>query len=472
MTWLRAIAPAAILFLTSLGCPAQTIGLWDAPLPREMLTADTSKLAAALTEAGYEVTLLDTDQLLDPGVLSPDRMPLVLCPTLGAYPHGSLGVLADYLRAGGAFVSLGGVPFDLRVTKADGEWQAVVLPESAPDQIVEVAGFDDGLPDSLERQGGEGEGFSFETLPHEDGDGSFLRASVEDLQQFEYVRVDLRDTGDDGYSILRFRARGDENSPLLGVEMNETDESRWKMVVPLSSEWRDYTIYIPHMLSYATQERGDEGDYLRPSKLLRVGLGFTKGMGGGGPHRLDIDDVQRWHFGTSDPELVSRSTQVINATIAAYSAKQIKAPTDDEALAKLFIHAERFTDVDLRGVEVAATCDGWFIDYPWTDGPAYKNVVMSRNRTARVVPLLQDDAGRLAGAIALHSGGDLAGATLAWLSVDATNLLQRPLLKSAMLSALDLLLRRPHIVSLEPSFGVQDGEPWMAITATVVGPAP
>ncbi len=470
MTWLRGLGPAAILLVTSLACPAQTIGLWDAPLPREMLAADTSELAAALTDAGYEVTLLDTDQLLDPAALSPDALPLILCPTLGAYPHGGLGPLADYLHGGGSFMSLGGAPFDMRVTKADGEWQAVSLPEAAPDEIVEVADFDHGLPDTVSRMGGEGDGFGFETLPHEEGGGSFLRASVEDLQQYEYVRIDLRDTGDDDYSILRFRARADANSPVLGIEMNETDESRWKMVLPLSTEWRDYTIYIPHMLSYATEGRGEVGDYLRPSKLLRVGLGFAKGMVGDGPHTLDIDDVQRWRFNTSDPELLSRSTQVISATIDAYSAKQIKTPLGDEALAKLFTHAERFTDVDLRGNNGSTVCDGWFIDYPWTDGPAYKNVVMSRNRTARVLPLLQDDAGRLAGAITIHSGGELAGGTLAWLATDATDLLERPMLKDAMLDTLDLLLRRPRIVSLEPSFEVEDGKPAMTLTAMVRAP--
>ncbi len=438
---------------------AQTIGVWDAPVPGELLAANSDALTALLTAEGYEVRKLSTDELLDATTLSPAELHMVLIPTIGVYPPEGVPVLREYLQAGGTMVSMGGVPFDRRLQKSDGQWQALMLPDDPTDEVRAIADFEAGIPEGLLTvQGGEGEDFGFEVVDHEGEAGKYLRASVSELGQYEYVRINLADTGDDSFSILHFRARGDENSATLGMEMNESDESRWKMVLPLSTEWRDYTIFIPHMLSYATEDRGDEGDQLHPSKLLRVSLGFTKGMVGGGAHRIDLDDVQRWRFASSKPEAISWSTRMIAATVDAYG-DLVKTPGESDPLATLFADA------------VEAADGGWSVTVSDLSPPLEKDGSLGRRRVGRVRGLSVEDGNAIPGMVANFHDGDLAGASLAAITLNETELLDQPLPQKTLLETLSYLLRCPRIVALEPSFGVEDGKPEMTLTATVAGPA-
>ncbi len=478
---LCAAALAALLAATA--C-AQQVLVWDPPTDRSTLAADPAAVVALLSRSGRQASTITTEQLIDPAALTPERADLLVVPTRGVYPAEGIEPLQDYLAAGGAVLSLGGVPFSRTLARAQGRWEIAQIPTEPPGEVQVIADFEAGVPEGLSRNSGEGDEIAWE-IESEDG-GGVLRARVEDLTSWQYVVFPVPASDDASLTVLRFRARADANTPLLGIEANEADGSRWKYVVPLATQWRDYRIFIPHFISYATEERGGEGDFLHTERLARIAFGFPRGMVGEGPHTLWLDDIERWQFAPPDAGAVPRDQAAIAAVERAYGSNQLKLPGEQmPPLLRMFAQARRF-----EGARLTATGDagilqagqvlpgewaGWSPDVPWTGGPAYGSVAMARERTARIVPVLEAsaDGGAVgpAALVALVHGGDLLRGSIGCLCLDSEDVLTEPMLTEAVVTMADYLTRRPRIISLEPSFALEDGRAVMTLTAQVSAPA-
>lgn len=480
---MRRVLPVAIAVLVlSLPACAQRVLVWSPPAAPQMLATSPDAAVALLAAEGYTASTVTTDELVAPGALTPEIAMLVV-PSRGAYPAEGIATLEGYLSAGGAVLTFGGVPFSRTLTRAGGGWEIAEVPEIAPEQVRVLADFEDGLPADIGANAGGEQPFAFEVVA--DGEGQVLRAATADLTHWDYAVLPVPAGVDPSFTVLSFRARADANTALLGIEANETDASRWKYVVPLSTDWREYRLFLPHFLSYATEERGGEGDYLHPERLAKIAFGFARGMVGGGEHALWLDDVQLWQFQPPDRDAVPRDSAAIAATVDAYSATQLRVPEAQEApLVRLFADAERFEGAALvasglagmldAGERFAGTYDGWALRVPTGSGPAYNSVAMAKERTARVVPVLeaQTDGATLgpAALVVQAHGGELAGATIGCLALDADDVLAAPQLARAIVAMADYLTRRPRIVSLEPSFAVEDGRAVLRLTAQVAGP--
>ncbi len=464
------VALLLTLALTTAPLCAQTVRVWDAPLSEDALAAQPADVVALLTQAGYDVATITTDELLDPSLLTPDRVDLLVVSTLGSYPAEGNEVLAGYLRAGGRALLLGGLPFSRPLDSGPGGWQQVSIPTEPPGEVRVIADFDAAGPEVV-AQGGEDGHFAVEIVGDEGG--RMLRASLDDLQQWQYVDLPMTDTGDAGFSLLHFRIRGDAATTSIGLEMNEADGSRWKYVIPLTEEWQEHTIFIPHFLSYATEDRGDEGDYLHPERLETLSFGITRGMVGGGPHSFMLDDVERWQFEPPSRDVVPRRREIISATADAYGALVKLPPDQQNPLVALFDDAERFEGEALAAVAESGGVrrqSGWAIEVPTGSGPAYDRVIMSPSRTARVWPLLaRNDGGTVAGIVQAH-GGELAGATIGFLALDGSDLLAVPRLRSMALMMADYMARRPRVVDVEPEFTVVNGRAVMDATVHLAAP--
>ncbi|MBD3292780.1 MAG: hypothetical protein GF393_07625, partial [Armatimonadia bacterium] len=232
-------AVALALLLTATPLCAQTVRVWDAPLSDDMMAADPADVVALFAGADYDAATISTDVLLDPAQMAPDAIDLLVIPAQGSYPADGLDPLADYLRGGGRALAIGGVPFSSPLIAGPNGWEQVSVPAEPPAEVRVIADFEDVTPEVTIR-GGEDEPIEWESVEADGGEA--LRASVEDLQQWQYVEIPVADTGDATLSVLRFRARGDSNTPILGLELTEDYDSRWKHVIPLSEDWREYRI--------------------------------------------------------------------------------------------------------------------------------------------------------------------------------------------------------------------------------------
>jgi len=485
MASLRVLAAAVAALVPAVALHAQVVRVWDAPIADDTPAARPADVAELLDDAGLDAATIATDHLLDPDALAPGDVALLVMPAAGVYPEDAMAALQDYLTAGGAVLTLGGAPFSRPLARSAGGWLAASVPDEPPGEVRVVADFDGVLPMPIRVNGGEDGPIAWEVAATEDG--HCLRATIDDLQQWQYVVLPVADTGDERFTVLRFRARADDNTPLLGIEPNEHDGSRWKMVLPLATEWREYRVFIPHFISYATEGRGGEGDYLHPERLATLGLGFTRGMVGEGPHTLWIDDIERWEFTPPSRDAVPRDAGVIAATAAAYGAgDHLKLPADYQApLVALFADGERLPPAELRaageagivpdGLVLAGEWSAWAPRVPDDTGPAYRAVAMSKARTARVAPVLaayrgEERLGPAAVVVHVH-GGELAGARCGALMIDGRDLLQAPDTAEVVIAMADYLTRRPQITSLSPSFGVADGGAVMTLAAHLRGPA-
>lgn len=475
-------ASVVAVALLSLPACAQNVLVWSPPTPAA-LAAQPQALVALLAARGYTASAVSTDELLSPGMLTPARAALLVLPTRGVYPLEGIAPLQDYLRAGGAVLTLGGVPFSRILTRTRNGWQVAEVPENPPGQVHVLADFEDGLPAGITTNTGGELPMQLEAVA--EGDGHVLRATSSDLTHWDYAVLPVPADIAADFTVLSFRARGDTATSLLGIEANETDASRWKYVVPLSPQWREYRLFLPHFLSYATADRGSEGDYLHPERLARIAFGFARGMVGGGEHTIWLDDVQLWQFEPPDRGSVPRDTSAIAATVEAYSATQLRVPeAQEEPLVRLFADAARFEKATLTATggagileprqDLPGAWDGWTLQVPTGSGPAYDAVAMAKQRTARVTPVLEVRAGNAtpgspALVVQVH-GGELAGATIGCLALDAGNVLAEPLLARLVGELADYLTRRPRIAALAPRFAIEDGRAVLRLVAQVAAP--
>ncbi len=479
----RMLCAAALVVLVAAPACARQVLVWDPPTDRATLAANPTAVAALLAEGGRQASTITTEELVAPGSLTPERVALLVVPTRGVYPTEGIQPLQDYLTAGGAVLTLGGLPFSRTLARAQGRWEIAEVPTDPPGAVQVIADFEAGVPAGLSRNSGDGDEIAWE-IEAEDDDGA-LRASVEDLTSWQYVVFPVPPSDDASLTVLRFRARADERTPLLGIEANETDGSRWKYVVPLSTQWREYRIFIPHFLSYATEDRGGAGDFLHTERLARLAFGFPRRMVGGGPHTLWLDDIERWQFTPPAADAVPREHSAIARAERAYGSNQLRLPSEQTApMRALFAQARRFEDATLTTTGAGGMLDagsalpgewaGWSPQVPWTDGPAYKSVAMAGQRTARIVPVLEASAGGEgigpAALVVLTHGGDLPRANIGCLCVDADDVLAEPMLREAVVAMADYLTRRPRIVSLEPTFALVDGHAAVTVTARVTAP--
>ncbi len=168
--------------LRSAGGPAQVAILREAQMPTRGCASDPETLATIIRGADVETTFLSADELADPGVFHADRFDLVVLPTGETFPAAARRSFIEFLRGGGAFLSMGGYAFSDLAREADGRWrpetevvrearQRAMSPEKS---LLQNGGFErDGeLPiggaveDGLWRRGGE-PGRVGEFEPHE-----------------------------------------------------------------------------------------------------------------------------------------------------------------------------------------------------------------------------------------------------------------------------------------------------------------
>ncbi|MBN2452448.1 MAG: hypothetical protein JXR77_18830, partial [Lentisphaeria bacterium] len=264
----------------------------DGALPRAVVWQDLSLEALAgvqpgpleppLREAGFDVRTVTTDGLLEGGVVDIAWTDLVVLPYGPWVPAPLTSRLLAYLADGGALVTLGPGAFSIPLHRTASGWIPVWAP--APGAVVLPVSFASGW--SL-AQAGPGDGL--EVTPRADGTGAAFHTG--NLSGWAYAGIELpAPPGED--VVLSFGARGDAATPRLCLELTEDDTSRWKAVVPLSAEWREYRLHLGEFVSYANAALGREGGTIRPRHVKRLLAGLTAAMVGKGPHGFALADLR------------------------------------------------------------------------------------------------------------------------------------------------------------------------------------
>lgn len=258
------------------------------------------KLSGALGDVGLTVTVLDAEAAANPFLVTPAHFDLLVVANAQRVPEPAVHSIAEYARAGGKLVVLGGPAFrDILYPLGDrwltaGEIRGELARLARPRNVL----FDfDAEPIAEWRRESNSEAVSSITAAP-DGGGNCAHIAIRDLTGWDsFASPELPVSPPAEHLLTCFRVKGDGSTTQIAVEWRERDGSRWIAVAPVTTEWTDIAL-TPTDFAYwhdsPSTGRGHSGDRFRPENAvsLVLGLAFTHTHAvGGGDHDLWVDDI-------------------------------------------------------------------------------------------------------------------------------------------------------------------------------------
>ncbi|OGV70450.1 MAG: hypothetical protein A3K19_12620 [Lentisphaerae bacterium RIFOXYB12_FULL_65_16] len=232
-------------------------------------------LVTALSAAGHAAFAVSPEQLANTHFLDPAQIDVLVIPSGDLFPIPAHAALVEYLRSGGAFVSMGGYAFDRPVVGVDGKWSdpgALPIPD-APTTAVFGAGLEGWKP-STDRP----EPPVLQAIEGPGGATGFELSTPNLIGWDTVISPPVAGTLPADWSVLRFWAKGDAQTPSMWIEWSETDGSRWHKAIRLGTEWTEYKVPAGELTYWQDNPsvgRGGTGDRFRPVQASRFQFGVA-----------------------------------------------------------------------------------------------------------------------------------------------------------------------------------------------------
>ena len=432
--WLKRSERGTVLILNEPGLAA---------VPDAGTASDPDAIGKTLSDAGFAVNLVAAERFAAAETLNPRHVDLVVLPYGAAFPADARDTFVRYLRYGGSFLTLGGLAFEKLVRRAGDGWADVrTTPVDWDEPGAVVTDFEGAAPEWDFAHAAEGDRISVEIAgPGADGSEQAARLVCAGLSAYGYAGLTAEARAPDAeHSVLCFWAKGDAETEQLAIEPREEDGSRWKMVVPLTTEWQRFAIPAQRFLAYDTDERGGPGDHLHPERVPGVWFGFTRGMVGGGRREFCLDEIawrrSRVELGAVPAPM--RPGESADLTLAAFGAN-IAARPGASATIPVFTPVERIEDAD--GASLSSALDpaggvarvrgrvsGYVARVPALAARTRprRGLRLGGRRVGRLVPALElhgPEGASAVGALFLPSGAAQRDAVWAFFGVDSVDLL-------------------------------------------------
>lgn len=481
-TWSPWLAGLLTVCFTGICAAAEPwrAAVWTEPDLQTRAVADPAAIRAALAGVGFEVVPLSTAGLVNPAKLDAAKLRFLVLPYGGCYPAAGHEALDRYLRAGGGCIAFGRDRFQDLLFAVDGRW----LPLSAT--TVGSAWSNTRLQWDV-FQHGEGGPL---TVAGDGTSASPFRFETSDLKTYQYAGLKPGPLPERG-AVIGFEARGDAATPLLCLELQEKDGSRWKRIIELATDWREYQIHTASFVSYATSNRA--ADWFRPAVAKGLAFGLFKQLAGGGPHRFEL-----------------RSLRINGARVSSEDAFRTGVPLEGRELTARFFGkelppaaAKQWPDPFRDGTPFAAASLRRVNSHPLTAGlelmtgafkggllvhkpsvssdPARKAVLLFPEAASatRFLPLLEacdvnnNVLGPAAGLV-VHRAGRYPGSVWAAFGLDRMDFAaeQQKALRELFLRVARFAAERVAMEAALPTFAVRDGRAEIAFTQPLRSRAP
>ncbi|MBR5079804.1 MAG: hypothetical protein IKX30_13790 [Victivallales bacterium] len=392
---------------------------------------ETLKNLTLLDGAVTESQILSAEELANPEIFNIDHFAMLVVPTGRYFPATAVRTLTDFLQEGGLMVTCGGYAFDKPVIKVDGRW-------ISPAELTK-----DGLkgthPLSLPAASWTDAGAKGTPTAIVDCDGpngtNGVKISTPLMTLYNNAAINLPKDLPQGWSVIHFWAKGDEQTTRAWFELAEQDGARWHIALNLTTEWKEFVL-TPSDFNYwhdnPSVGRGGEGDHLKPENAIRLMFGVSADIEKAGmAHDVYIADVK---VGI-DPLRTLRETPVphINTRHAHIRDAMWPLPTQINIFDPSFElrHVERIDVCQTAGVFDATRP----LKGSWKGASGFSAIGQlgvnghgfGPNR-ARWIPLLEcfDKDGRSRGhaaAILHHFANVFTGSSWAFFGVDNMDLL-------------------------------------------------
>ena len=281
--------------------PGLDVAVLKDSIPATGAGSSPDVMAEALRRGGFVPQFVSGDEIANEALLSTDNFDLLVLPYGASFPAKATTALQGYLSSGGSFLSTGGYAFDAPLVNVKGKWyDQTRLPEARGGKSTTIFDFEG--PDGLK---GWGTGSYQKGTPKlelvQDGapqGQQCICATTENLQRWDTITSPEMTPGrlPEGWSVTVFRAKGDANTKKLAVEWHERDFSRWKTVIDLTPEWKEYR--IPHTTFTYWHDnpsvgRGGPTDHFRPENATGMMFGIAEDIAkSGGKYSYCIDDIR------------------------------------------------------------------------------------------------------------------------------------------------------------------------------------
>ena len=260
--------------------------------------ADARKICEALKNvaladgAATEAQVLTSEELANPEIFNVNHFAMLVVPTGRFFPAAAANPLTDFLQEGGLMVTCGGYAFDKPVINVDGRW-------IAPGELKK-----DGLkgthPVALPAVGWRDSGAQGSVTNTVDCDGpngtKGVMISTPLMTLYNNASVSLPAGLPEGWSVIHFWAKGDEQTTRAWFELAEKDKSRWHVALDLTPEWKEFVL-TPVDFHYWKDNpsvgRGGEEDRLKPENAATLMFGVSADIEKAGmAHSVCIADVK------------------------------------------------------------------------------------------------------------------------------------------------------------------------------------
>ncbi len=436
--------------------------VWTEPGLQSRVAADPVAIREALTGAGFDVEMLSTADLVKPAKLDAAKLRFIVLPYGGCYPAAGHDALDRYLRAGGGYIAFGEERFRDLLFAVNDRWMpldaCVAPPVSTYARLaLEVNNHGEGGPLIVTGEGTTASPFHFETA---------------DLKSYQYAGLKPGPLPARG-AVIVFEARGDAATPFLCLELQEKDGSRWKLVIPLETTWREYRLHTASFVSYATPKRANDG--FQPANAKALWFGLFKQLGGSGPHWFELRNLGICEASVSSEDAAKAGVALAGRELTAqFFGKLLPAPRKE--CPDPFRDGASFAAASMKCVSCHPLTAG--IKYmpgnlkgrlltckPVTARQSSKKPVMLFREAAssmRFVPLLEArDAKRnaLGPAVgfAVHRSGSYAGGIWAAFGFDKVDLAadKQKALRELFLRVARYVAERAVIEAAPPAFAVR-----------------
>ncbi|MEW6355778.1 MAG: hypothetical protein AB1696_05620 [Planctomycetota bacterium] len=465
--------------------PRGAVAIWRDKVPAVGFASDPAYLASLLAEAGFGVNFLTTEDLIARNLLANDNFDLLILPYGGCYPAAGASTLRRFISTGGDMITLGGRCFTDPIFKTPSGWITASSRKSNAAPPKPVAQLSTDVVQALADEAGKGGEPAQISLAKDHTGQTALRVVLPDLQTYKYVPFQV--TGLPGYTVIRFCARGDEETKHLCIEANETDKSRWKAVVNLSTEWKEYELSTGEFLSYATEGRGGKGDFLHADRINRLIFGFPVGLVGKGKHAFEVSQLE-WRGSDILPQNMAQTAILIGTSPAIHKAfgSGIRAGGASGDV-PLFFGPQAFQNVsELRSppgqsvfpddVRIHGKLSGWTtatlednLHFIQSRKPSPSREFLPTEKLARSIPLLLTPDGRPAASLFVNIGGRYRDTLWACFGVDNRDLFppDDAAMGKAFVQIVDRMLNGAFFTAAVPRFQVVNGKATMQVFTAV-----
>ncbi|MBI5683867.1 MAG: hypothetical protein HZC54_02180 [Verrucomicrobia bacterium] len=446
--------------------------VWTEPELQSQAAADPVAIREALAGAGFDVVTLSTAELIKPGKLGAAKPRFLVLPYGGSYPAAGHEALDRYLRAGGGYIAFGGERFRDLLFPVNNHWLPLNACAGAPVSSYARLALD---------AANHGEGGPLTVA----GDGtasSPFRCETADLKSYQYAGLKVGSLPERG-AVIVFEARGDAATPFLCLELQEKDGSRWKHIIPLSTDWREYRLHTASFVSYATPKRA--ADWFRPADAKALWFGLFKQLGGSGPHRFELRNLKVCEASVPSEDAVKAGVALDGRELTARFLGKLLPPPSSKEWPDHFRDGAPFTAASMKCVSCHPLTAG--IKYmpgnlkgclllhtpPASRDPAKKPVLLFPEAASptRFVPLLEArDAKRNAlgpaAGLVVHRAGRYAGSIWAVFGFDKVDLTadKQKALRELFLRVARYLAEKVIVDAAPPAFAIRDGRAEIAFT--------